>query len=347
MLVVVNGLLDAARERLRELGVTFEVEHRDPDAGIDAIITLSRDSQRQRYAAEAKAPMTLSSVIRGKQEEFARSPDPQLIIGNRISRRSADAFRAAGIQFVDASGNAYITFGNVLIDVRGRTESTAISSGTHRPSDRPTRPTNIFSSRRSQVIFALLSWPDLSHATVREIAAAAGVSTGQAHDTFLRLQQAGFLTTDSRRLERIDELLDLWTAAYSTGLGPRLELARYHGDPSRPLSGVTPERRAYRSGESAMGIGVVRPATLTVYIDHPDPKFPVLNRWDAGWDREPNIFLRQKFWASPRADEEEFSANGQNAPWLLIYADLVATRDARLREVAQSWRARFARSDEV
>ncbi|HEX5202647.1 MAG TPA: type IV toxin-antitoxin system AbiEi family antitoxin [Actinoplanes sp.] len=342
-----NGLFDAVRERLRELGVALDAEQTVPDAGIDAVLTLSRGSQRQRYAAEAKAPMTLSSVIHDKPERRGGLSDPRLIIGDRISRRSADALRAAGIQFVDASGNAFITFGNVLIDVRGRTEPAALTSGARRQPDRPPHPTNLFSSRRSQVILALLSWPDLSDTTVREIAAASGVSTGQAHDTVLRLQQTGFLAPGSRRLERTDELLDLWTAAYLTGLGPRLALARYHGDPSRPLSGVTPGRPVYRSGESANDSGVVRPATLTIYLNHVDPRFPVLNRWDASPDREPNVFLRRKFWTSPRADEEQFAANGQNAPWPLVYADLVATRDARLREVAQSWRARFARSDQV
>ena len=342
-----NGLLDAVQERLREFGIAPQVERQDPIAGIDAIITLSRDGQSQRYVAEARTPTTLGSAFRRKHDQFGGEPDPLLIIGHRVSRRSADAFRAAGIQFVDALGNAFIAFGSVLIDVQGRTESGTATSDTYRHTDQPPRPTNIFSSRRSQVILALLTWLELRHATVREVATAAGVSVGQAHDTLNRLQQAGFLMPGSRRLEQADQVLDLWTAAYSTGLGPRLELARYHGDPSRPISGVTPERPVYRSSESAKGSGVVRPATLTVYLDRPDPKFPILNRWDANPDREPNIFVRQKFWTSPRAAEEAFSPDGQNAPWPLVYADLLAARDARLHEVAQNWRVRRARSDEV
>lgn len=199
-----SALLDAVRERLREFGITLEVQRQAADAHIDAIVTLSREGQSQRYAAEARATMTLGSTVRDAQDRFEGAVDPLLVIGHRISPRSADAFRAAGIQFADALGNAFLAFGSVLIDVRGRTESAAASSGAYRPADRSPHPANLFSSRRAQVILVLLAWPELSRMTVREIATASGVSTGQAHDTLNRLQQAGFLVPDSKRLERTD-----------------------------------------------------------------------------------------------------------------------------------------------
>jgi hypothetical protein len=336
--------MDAARERLRDFGIALEVERQDRDA---RVVTLSREGQRQRYLAVATEPMTLGSLAHGTLRQFSTSPEPLLIIGNSIGRRSAAAFRDSGIQFIDTLGNAFIAFGGVFVEVAGRVESTTQISDARERTARRRQPTNIFSSGRSQVILALISWPELSTAKIREIANAAGVSTGLAHNTLDQLQEAGFVVPASRRLDRIEQLLDLWTAAYPTGLGKRLEIANYHGDVSRPISRFTAEQPIYLSSESAKGSGVVRPATLTVYLEDLDPKFLIVNRWDASRDRKPNIFVRHKFWTSPRTEEERPSTSERNAPWPLVYADLVATRDARLSEVAQNWRARCARSDEV
>lgn len=344
-------LLGAARERLREFGIALTVEPQGlqtSDSDIDAIVTLSRDGQRERYVVEVRERMTLSSLIRGHGAPGSRprSPFPLLIIGDRVSQRSAAAFRDAGIQFVDALGNASITFGSVLVEVQGRAESVAQRSNTP-PESVSRQPANIFSSRRAQVILALLTWPELSTAKIRDIAEASGASVGQAHETVGQLQQTGFIVPVSKRLDRVDELLDLWTAAYPTGLGRQLEIAKFHGDPARPVIGLRADQSCYLSSESARGSGVVRPATLTVYLDDLNRRLPALNRWDASPDRPPNILVRRKFWTSPHADEEKPAPEGQNAPWPLVYADLMSTRDARLSEVAKRWRSRHARSGEV
>lgn len=221
-----NRLLAAARERLREFGIALAVEPprlRAPDSGFDAVVTLSRDGQREQYVVEVKERMTLSSVIRSHGAAGSRpaSPFPLLVIGDRISQRSADALRDAGIQFLDALGNASITFGSVFVEVQGRAGS--VTQRSDIPPDAGSRqPANIFSSRRAQVILALLTWPELSTAKIRDIAEAAGVSVGQAHETVGQLQQIGFIVPVSRRPDRVDELLDLWTAAYPAGLGRQL-----------------------------------------------------------------------------------------------------------------------------
>jgi hypothetical protein len=135
----------------------------------------------------------------------------------------------------------------------------------------------------------------------------------------------------------------LWTAAYPTGLGHRLEVARFHGDPTRP---VVWEHPVYLSGETAAGIEIARPSTLTVYLDQADPRLAIENRWSRNPDRISNIFVRHKFWTSPRPAEEDPMMRTQNAPWPLVYADLMATGDARLGEVVRTWRDRRARFDQ-
>lgn len=336
-----EDLLDITRDRLAEFGIALEVESLSyaRDAGVDAIVTLSRADARARYAAEVKVPMTLSALARPS----SAVPYPRLVIGDHISRRSAAAYRGAGIQFVDASGNAFITFGSVLVDVQGRTEPIDQSAKGSTRDRRSHQPSNLFSPGRAQVILALLAWPELAGRGVREIASAAGLSVGQTHDALGRLEQAEFLIPASKKLTRTGELLDYWTAAYPAGLDRRLEIAQYHGDPSRP---VRSEKPLYLSGESAEGVDIARPATLTVYLDRTDTQLPILNRWSRSPEHRPNVFIRRKFWVSPRPHEEDPATTAQNAPWPLVYADLVATGDARLGEVARTWRSRSARPDQ-
>jgi hypothetical protein len=149
------------------------------------------------------------------------------------------------------------------------------------------------------------------------------------------LERAGFIVPSSGQLNRTEELLDYWTAAYPTGLGKRLEIASYHGDPVKPLVMPDDKEQVFLSGESADGTDIARPATFTCYVERLDPKLPIANRWTSDRDRPANIFVRQKFWTSPRA----IDAGDRNAPWPLVYADLMAAKDARLRQVAVTWRA--------
>lgn len=322
-----TGFLDLARVRLDEFGIALSLDE-PPASGVDAVATLSRAGVTARYAVEVKVPMTLSALA----GPGPSTPYPRLIVGDHISRRSAAAFRSAGIQFVDAQGNAYITFDSVFIDVQGRTESEA--PRVHAAQ----RPSNLFSPGRAQVILVLLSWPELAGARVREIATAAGRSVGQTHDALRQLQQAGFLVPTSKALTRTGELLDFWTAAYPAGLGRQLDTSQYHGDPAKPVRSESP---VYLSGESAAGVDIARPTTLTLYTDSADPKLPIVNRWSRSPDHRPNIFVRHKFWTSPHPHDDD----DRNAPWPLVYADLLATGDARLAEVARSWRSHSARSE--
>lgn len=329
----VNRLTTIIRERLREFDITAEFIEPVAASGVsdpDFTAVLSRGRGVGHYVVVAKSTITLGSV------SPPASHLPLLVIGDRIDRRNATALREAGIQFVDTRGNAFITFGNVLIEVQGRTgPAPAEDAG-------PRQQTNLFSSRRSQVILALLTWPELSTAKVRAVAETAGVSTGQAHDALVRLEEGGFVTPVTRTLDRAAELLDYWTAAYPSGLGRRLELARYHGDPLKPVVRSDADQRIFLSSESAEGTEIARPATLTIYLASLDPSLAVANRWSSSPERIANVFVRRKFWTSPAPDDGSGSAGPRNAPWPLVYADLMATGDARLREVARAWRARCA-----
>ena len=130
-------------------------------------------------------------------------------------------------------------------------------------------------------------------------------------------------------------LLDLWAAAFPTGLAAKLTLAAFHGD----IDTVVSLGAMFVSGEKAAE-DLLRPATLTFYVEQLDPRLPIVNRWRA--DGRPNIVVRRKFWHPPEGDPptEELAV----APWPLVYADLLASGDPRVRAAATQWKDRHARS---
>lgn len=319
-------------ERFRGLGIETHVWPTSDDPSGAWRVDLVRGISSQSYLLVYRPRMSFTEVSAVPHEGA-----PLLVVGDRVSERSANSFREAGIQYVDAAGNAYLEFGDVLIDIRGRRAAVPARSIAMTAE----KSTNLFSPRRAQVIFALLAWPELESSGVRDIASAAGVSPGLAHDTLELLERGRYLDGGHpRRLRRQGSLFDYWTAAYPSGLGASLALAQFAGgvDDLRPVSA----QPLFLSGESAVP-DLIRPASLTIYVDELDPRLPVANRWRA--DGTPNIFVRKRFW-SPPADEHKLLSGPlrgpERAPWQLIYADLMAAGESRQAEAAQELRNRLA-----
>lgn len=300
--------------------------------GERTLVTITHPKASSQYIVTYLPTMTLTELSRLGTPNDA--PHPTLVVGEHISERSAAAYREAGVQFLDRDGNAYLDLGAVLIDVRGcRRKHRAV------PSARA-RETNLFSARRSQVIFAILVWRDLVNAPLRAIADASNVSIGQAQSTTKLLEETGYLRhATPRKLIRQDELIDRWTAAYPTGLGPTLHMHGFFGDIDRvrPISADEP---LYIGGESAVD-ELIHPTSLTLYTETFNTRLPALNRWRT--DREPNIHLRRKFWTPPAPEHPTHHVRGlARVPPLLIYADLIASDDSRQRDAARTLRERDA-----
>lgn len=261
-----------------------------------------------------------------------------LVLGPRITERSAALLRKLKINYLDEAGNASIRFDTVLIDVRGRRPAVkpSLAKGS---SDKRSGAVNLFSTKRAQVIFVLLQWPELANTQVRIIAHAAQVSLGQVHDTLSLLQELGYLdsvSSSSRRLRRTSELLDLWASSYASGLRSSVSLYELEGSSPDFQQGL--DWRIFVSGEAAVP-EYLRPETLTLYIEKPSAKeLIVANRWRSG--PNPNVFLQRRFWNDPHEEETPFSNSSKvlPAPAVLVYADLLASSDSRQKNVAQLFR---------
>lgn len=322
---IANQLLEKLYEYSLELDTKTPLTQLEPG---DLVPARLRYREEQRELLLTYAPeMTASSLASVANALYLNSA--ALILGPRITERSAEILRGSGINYLDAHGNAYIAFGNVLIDVRGRRARAPY--GLLSPKTGSRGGVNLMSPKRAQVVFALLSWEHLLTTSVRSIARAAQVSLGQVQETLDLLTAQGFLTNDRRMAPRMrEQLLGQWVQAYPSGLGAKQIRFELSGDPRLPLHST--EEIAI-SGEAAVD-ELINHETLTLYCTADPRELIRERRWHRA-EQRPNIFVKQKFWESPTR-QNDFGVT--TAPPLLVYADLLASQDGRQREVAVEFR---------
>jgi hypothetical protein len=289
-----------------------------------AVLRLSRGGSTASFTLVEGPDVRLSSL---KSHGGSR---PVFVYTPHVGAKTGDAFRRAGVQYLDAAGNAWIEFGDVLIDIRGRAVT---NHDANSPVRRIRASGDLFSTGRSQVIMALLAWPEMWTRPQRDLAKASGTSLGQVNKTRALLEQAGY--GPGRRKRSDVSLLELWAAAFPTGLGERLHIGSYHGDITWKVPVLGEFDPPVLSGESAVP-DLLRPGTLTLYVRQLDPKLPLRQRWRT--DGEPNVDVRRKFWHSPTP--ATISPEDGLAPWPIVYADLLASDDPRVRDVAREVRNR-------
>lgn len=303
--------LDAAAASLREYGFRVDVT-RGGDHRHDALMRLEKSGVTRTFAVDVKIPLTAASAAAG-------GDDDRIYVTDHVSPRTAAALRRLGVRFIDAAGNASIDADTWQIDIRGRARS---RSGTAR--GRGENATNLFSARRAQVIFALVTWPGLMHASIRTVAEAAGVSVGIAQSVTNELERRSLWPGERSARER---LIDAWAAAFPETLARSLTIRAVRADKLDLFFGDV-----LTSGEIAPSVQM-RPSSGVVYVPELTTELLMQNRWRT--DGVPNVIVRRRFWSMPGEPP-----SGE-APALLVYGDLLASPDPRTRSVALEYRRRL------
>lgn len=219
----------------------------------------------------------------------------------------------------------------MLIDVRGRRKAGGRTSGS------TARGSKAFSRAGLQVGFVLLSWPTMAGKPLRELARAGGVSLGTTQAVIDDMTKAGYLydVAGERRLARAGELLNRWSEAYSIRLSPSLDLGEFDAvDISWwPHSKDDLTRLNVQvGGEAAASLrdSHLTPTSLTIYADD-RPRALITQHRMVRAEKDGDVQVRRRFWTMP----------GQSwlVPSTLIYADLLASGDPRLRDHADRIRS--------
>jgi hypothetical protein len=303
----------AARE------VTGDSTHR-----ADALLQLNTEGVGKQFAVDVKARLTQATLMIAAQQ-LQRFPQKGLIVTDYVNPIMAERLRAMDMPFLDAAGNAYINEPPVYVYIKG-----------NKPVETPQRKghTRAFQPTGLKVLFAFLCHPGLENAPYREIAKAADVALGTVGWVITDLKELGYLVDmgkRGRKLTNKEKLIERWVMAYPEQLRPKLLLGRYKAaDPDWWRNTSIQGAQAYWGGEvaAAMLTRYLKPEQETLYTRKMRNDFLLNNKLK----KDPNgdVEILEAFW------QAEFDwPYPELAPPLLIYADLLATGDARNIETAR------------
>jgi len=328
-----HSTLAAALAAAEALGLTTELIQREPrlaNGHADTLVRIGRGDQNALYAPEvmrAQGPSTFGAVL----VRMERLGPQALLVTDHVTPALAEELKARRISFLDTAGNAYLDQPNFYIWVKGQKAAT-----------RPTTPEigRAFQPTGLQVLFALLCDPRAINRPYRDLAAMAGVAHGTVGWVIPDLQRLGFAADlkgkrGTRRLFNLEQLLDQWVTAYARVLRPRLLIGRYYiptieGWKDWPIA----EYDATWGGEPAGALltNYLRPGELTLYAEKLPGALAGRQRFtrDPGVGHNAAIDVRKRFWNFPGDP-----AHPTITPPILVYADLLATGDARCIETAK------------
>ncbi|MEE4376832.1 MAG: type IV toxin-antitoxin system AbiEi family antitoxin [Candidatus Competibacteraceae bacterium] len=318
-------LLDNALRMLRSYGVVAEVETRDVQlehTRADALIHIGYSDKKFCCIAVLKRnlrPATLGVAIH-QLEQIGKQG---LLIADYVTPAMAEELRSHKIPFVDSAGNAYLEQPSLLIWVKGQRPHELVRA--------EKRGGRAFQSAGLQVLFALICHPEWVDTSYREIAQKAGVAHGTVGWVMAELPKLGFVSQlrGKRRLLQRERLLQQWTEFYPHTLRPRMVLGRYRAETLSWWKTIDPAKYgAVLGGEPAGGriTQYLRPGTATFYAEKVDPHLQVDLRLRN--DVNGNVEVLRRFWTFTNEDTAL-------APDPLVYADLMATGDARCIETAK------------
>lgn len=329
-------LLDRAIGALRGHGLDVAVQNQPKQLGrqidADAWLRVAKDKQHIDYVVEAKravAPATLGAVVTQLRQDAVAAKRPLLLVTYYVTPPMAEKLRTLEQQFVDVAGNAYLEGPGVLVYVTGRKGEDLQGEP---------RPGRAFTTAGLKVLFALICDPELAGAPYRTIAAAAGVALGAVPPVLgdLRRQRYLLVGDKKRRLLTTRRLLDDWALAYARTLRAKTLAAIYFA----PKFETWPDweldpKQARWGGEPAANllVGYLRPGVLTIYAHKLPPRLAVEQRLVAAGHltQERLVEVRRPFWG----EALKFEGQPKTVPPALVYADLLATGDARCIETAQ------------
>jgi hypothetical protein len=309
--------------RLAEYGLTAKLREGGPASGWDLVVHIAGPGGSTELPALVRDKVTRAAVNGLVQ----LAGDRAILLARWIPDSAAGLLRELEIPFVDSAGNVWLRFNGTHIDVRGRRPERTTPS--------PARGARrAFQASGLKTLLVLLSDPSMVNASMREIASASGVSIGSVHGVFAELESTGFLlrAKGTTQLLRRGQLLDEWAAGYALNLNSKLTIAEFRTpDQDWWRNAVTDlaDAQAQLGGESAAELlgGHLVASKAVVYA--PDLPRELARRF--GW-RKPtggiaNVEVRRKFWHLA-------NDGGPFVPEVLIYADLLAAGDSRLREEA-------------
>lgn len=286
-------------------------------------LSTPKKSRPREFRAEVRKILNNAGIAQAALEA-ERACERRVLVAEYVSQPQAEKLRSLGIQFFDTAGNAYFNEPGLYIFVNGR-----------KAKIRKQITPRLFRPPGMKLIFAFLTERNLENETYRRISAETGVPTPTVGVFMGDLEKAGFLVRNQgneRLIVRRDELFRRWVENYGESFRATLDPIRFRSTKHDGRWWENVEIRKY--GAATWGgeiggerlTGHLKAETATIYSDSLLPKFQA--QYGLVRDSKGNVEILKNFWKHGREA-------GDNAPPLIVYADLIATADRRNLETAQ------------
>lgn len=313
----------------QELGISLKIESRISNhwGYGDFIIELKKDSFSGKFLAEYKPCVDRIVALAEAKCRLSTSNLPGILISSYISPKMADECRKIGLQFIDASGNAYLNIPPIYIFIKGIGKPQNYKS-----------LENFLNPTSLRLLLSFLIDPTIGLRPYRQIAERADISLGAVGTTLQKLKNGGFVKQNNDSYSLLDKQrsFEAWVHSYPSTLRPKLNSKRFScSSKDWHKDVILQEIRGFWSGEVAVDklLHNLKPSTQTLYIaadfyeigiDHLVRKFKLLPN--------PNgtIEILSGFW--PLFLGEIVS---DIAPLPVVYADLLCSLDPRNIEAAK------------
>jgi hypothetical protein len=327
-------LIERTTAELKQLGL--DVASVDPPVDTPQFpaatwLRLGNNSALVDYLVEAKSrltPATHGAATMQLQHAAATTGHPVLLVTDYVTPPMGKKLREQNQQFADAAGNVYLEGPGLLVYITGQKPKTG---------DALPHAGKAHTMTGLKVTFALLCEPLLADAPHRAIAARSGVALGAVPAVLADLQQAGNLLVlaKRRRLNATKRLLDEWALAYAQRLRAKTLQAIYVVKDFDMWPQWQLDAPALWGGEPAANLLVhyLHPGVLTIYADKLPPMLQARHAMRQVRLAEANgtvLEWRRPFWGALPATVRPDTVHP-----VLVYADLLATGDARCIETAK------------
>jgi len=243
-----------------------------------------------------------------------------MLVADRLFPKIKEQLQHENIAYLEANGNIFIKNQRNFIWLDGN-EPTRVETE---------KESRAFTKTGLKVVLLFLLDANWLNKTYRQIAEQAGTTIGNITHIFNGLKKENLILSLSKKEFKINNkkiLLEKWITAYELKLKPVIKIGTFRflkeADFLNWKNITLQNEKTYWGGEPAGDLltNYLRPAELTLYTT--ESRNELIKKYKLIPDDKGNVKIFQKFWS-----ENEM-------PPLLVYADLINTKDRRCFETAQ------------
>lgn len=308
----------------------------------DGELIINTTNKSVNYVCEIKTGLT-SGAIQQVTEYFSnlgkrlKPNERPLLVTRGLSNLVIEQLLKENVEFIDVDGNIYLNSLGIYVLVRNQVFKEAASKSLE------------ITAGGLQVIYALLSQPRLftkEHDFDQEIAALSGVTSKTVKNTLKKLQDLDYITYRQGRYAIVDylRLLERWELGYFEKLRAKLLLGTF-----KPIGkdGFSEVRDKIEEGAKKYNYligGELAAAVMTEYLRPIGATLHLINNSDSRRiavelkikpDPEGEIVFLQHFGHIEHQKNNLSKFQPSLANPLLVHAELVQTRNNRLKEISQ------------